>query len=391
MTTRFDYFFGGHVEMDADTMGFGGLPVDERLESDAHLATVFDEARAIAALMDATGYDTLWLAEHHFQREGYGGIPNIPMLAVYLSQLTRELNFGCMFNTVPAWHPLRLAEDYASADHLTQSRLRFGIGRGYIAREVETLGSPLDDDEANRDLFEEQVEIIFKAWNEASFAHRGKYYDLPARTSHRGRELREITLVPRPRKLPVECWQPIFSTNPRGIDFMIKHGIKAVVPGGGRALDIAAKWRHALVRSGRDAELGEDMTLVLQVHMADTQEQAMREASTWFEEQLKVLAPLGRMPALTEAQIQATFDPQKAPQAGLPTMRDLVRDGGWICGPPEHVFTRISEILEKLPGLEHVTVGGGALAIPPSAIRRDIEWFGKEVLPKFTSMANKAS
>jgi len=391
MTTRFDYFFGGHVEMDDNTMGFRGLPVDERIESDAHLATVFDEARAIATLMDGTGYDTLWLAEHHFQREGYGGISNIPMLAVYLAQLTRELNFGCMFNTVPAWHPLRLAEDYASADHLTQGRFRFGIGRGYIAREVETLGSPLDDDEANRDLFEEQVEIIFKAWNEASFVHRGKYYDLPARTPHRGRELQEITLVPRPRNLPVECWQPIFSTSPRGIDFMIKHGIKAVVPGGGRALDIATKWHRALTRSGRDAELGEDMTLVLQVHMADTQEQAIREASIWFEEQLKVLAPLGRMPTLTEAQIQATFDPHKAPLAGLPTMRDLVRDGGWICGPPEHVFARISEILEKLPGLEHVTVGGGALAIPPSAIRRDIEWFGKEVLPKFTRVASTAS
>ena len=103
MTTRFDYFFGGHVEMDDNTMGFGGLPVDERIESDAHLATVFDEARAIATLMDSTGYDTLWLAEHHFQREGYGGISNIPMLAVYLAQLTRTLNFGCMFNTVPAW------------------------------------------------------------------------------------------------------------------------------------------------------------------------------------------------------------------------------------------------------------------------------------------------
>ena len=103
MTTRFDYFFGGHVEMDDNTMGFRGLPVDERIESDAHLATVFDEARAIATLMDSTGYDTLWLAEHHFQREGYGGISNIPMLAVYLAQLTRTLNFGCMFNTVPAW------------------------------------------------------------------------------------------------------------------------------------------------------------------------------------------------------------------------------------------------------------------------------------------------
>ncbi len=366
-----------------ENMGFQGIRVDDRTEADEHLASVFDEARAIAQLMDQLNFDTLWLAEHHFQREGYGGIPNIPMLSVYLAQITERLKFGGFFNTVPTWHPLRLAEDFAVADVLTQGRVRFGIGRGYIAREVETLGSPLDDDAANRGLFEEQVEIIFKAWNEQSFSHRGVHYDLPARVLNRGRELKEITLVPRPFKRPVECWQPIFSASPRGIDFMVKHGIKGVVPGGTRVDEIAAKWREAQLRSGRDTELGEDLALVLQIHIADTQEKAIQEASIWFEEQLKVLAPLGRMPTLTEEQIQATFNPEKAPLAGLPTVHDLVRGGGWICGPPAHVFEKISEIQERLPGLERVTIGAGALAIPPSVIRQDVEWFGKEVLPKF--------
>ena len=370
-----------------DNMGFQGIPIDDRIESDEHLTSVFDEARAMAAIMDEAGYDTFWFAEHHFQREGYGGIPNIPMLSVYLAQNTERLNFGSMFNTVPAWHPLRLAEDYAMADILTQGRVRFGIGRGYIAREVETLGSPLDDDEANRELFEEQVEIIFKAWNERSFSYRGKYYDLPARVLNRGQELEDITLVPRPLNRPIECWQPIFSVSPQGIDFMIKHGIKGVVPGGGRVDEIAATWREALLRSGRDAELGEDLALVLQIHLADTQEKAIQEASVWFEEQLKVLAPLGRMPRLTQEQIQATFDSEKAPLAGLPTARDLVRDNAWICGPPEHVVEKLSEIQERLPGLERVTVGAGALAIPPSVIKQDLEWFGKEVLPKFQGAA----
>ena len=249
MITKFDSFYGGHVEM--DNLGFGGLDVDERIESDAHLATVFDEARAMAEIMDDMGYDTLWFAEHHFQREGYGGIPNIPMLSVHLAQFTERLNFGSMFNTVPTWHPLRLAEDYAVADVLTKGRVRFGIGRGYIPREVETLGAPLEDDAANREMFEEQIEIVFKAWKEQAFSHRGKNYDLPARIINRRQELEEITLVPRPTQ-PLECWQPIFSVSPRGIDFMIKHGIKGVVPGGGRVDEIAAKWQEALGCAGRD-------------------------------------------------------------------------------------------------------------------------------------------
>ena len=381
MITRFDNFFGGHVEM--SDLGFQGIPIDNRIESDNHLATAIDEARAIAEVMDEAGYDTLWLAEHHFQREGYGCIPNLPMLAVYLSQVTRRLHFGSMFNTVPAWHPLRLAEDFALAALITKGRVRFGIGRGYIAREVETLGSPLDNDQANRDLFEEQVEIIFKAWNEPSFSHRGKYYDLPARIRHRGQELEEITLVPRPANRPLECWQPIVSVNPRGIDFMVKHGIKGVLPGGGRVDEVAAKWQEALAGAGRETRLGEDLALVLQVHLADTQAQAIREATVWYEEQLKVLSPLGMIPHLTEAQIQATFDPEKAPHARLPTVHDPIRDGAWICGPPEHVFEKISEIQDRLPGLERVIIGAGGLAIPPSIIRQDLAWFGKEVMPKF--------
>lgn len=381
MITKIDYFYGGHVEM--DNMGFQGLRVDDRIESDAHLASVFEEARSIAQLMDKLNFDTLWLAEHHFQREGYGGIPNIPMLSLYLAQNTERLKFGGFFNTIPAWHPLRLAEDFAMADILTKGRVRFGIGRGYIPREVETLGSPLEDDVANRELFEEQVEIIFKAWNEQSFSHRGMHYDLPARVLNRGQELEEITLVPRPFNLPVECWQPIFSASPRGIDFMVKHGIKGVVPGGPRVDEIAASWKEAHLRAGRDTELGEDLALVLQVHIAETEAQAIQEASVWFEEQLKVLAPLGRMPTLTEEQIRATFDPEEAPLAGLPTVHDLVEGGGWICGPSAHVFEKIAAIQERLPGLERVTIGAGALAIPPSAIRQDIEKFGNEVLPQF--------
>ena len=384
MIRSFDCFYGGHVEM--DDLGFEGLPVDERIESDAHNATVLEEARSFAHIMDETGYDTLWLAEHHFQREGYGGIPNIPMLAVYLSQVTERLKYGCMFNTVPAWHPLRLAEDYAMADVLTEGRFRFGIGRGYIAREVETLGSPLDDAEANRELFEEQVDIIFKAWNESSFSHHGKHYDLPAPCPHRlQKKLEEITLVPKPAHLPVECWQPIFSASPRGIDFMIKHGIKGVVPGGGRTMEIAQKWQEGLARAGRETELGEDLALVLQIHLADSEEQAVAEATPWSQEQLKVLAPLGRMPTLTQEQILSTYNGKAAFDAGLPTVEDRVRDGGWICGPPDHVYEKICDIQESFPGLSRITIAAGALAIPPSAMRRDLEWFGKEVLPRFQS------
>src|SRR5437667_10551388 len=125
--------------------------------------------------MDDHGFDTLWLAEHHFQHEGYECLPNILMMAVHLAHLTSRLRIGCGFNITPMWHPLRLAEDFATADILTGGRTVFGVGRGYHTREVETFGSPMLNQEANRELFEWQVEIIFIAFNEVAFSHMGKY------------------------------------------------------------------------------------------------------------------------------------------------------------------------------------------------------------------------
>src|SRR5689334_20773653 len=148
------------------------------------------------------------------------------MVAMHLCGVTRSLRIGCGFNIVPMWHPLRLAEDYAMADILTGGRVIFGVGRGYHTREVETFGSPLLDQNANREMFEEGVEVIFKAFEGKPFSHQGKYYTIPPGVPYRGYTLKEITLVPAPERLPVECWQPIQSGSERAFDFMAKYGIR---------------------------------------------------------------------------------------------------------------------------------------------------------------------
>src|SRR5438128_2567495 len=228
--THFDSSFAGHIDM--DNVGYQGTPVNDRWFSNEALVTVFDKAEAIATTLDRLGYDRFWMAEHHFQPEGYECIPNLLLYAVHLAHVTERIKIGCGFNITPMWHPLRLAEDYAVADIVTGGLVIFGVGRGYQTREVEIFGAPLLDQPANRDLFEEQVDIIFKAFNDESFSHQGTYYTLPPRVPYRGYELTELTLVPRPLRRPVECWQPIQSATARGLDFMARHGIKGVVGGG---------------------------------------------------------------------------------------------------------------------------------------------------------------
>ena len=202
MITKFDSLYAGHVDL--DNVGYAGTPINDRRYDNEHLATALEKAQSMAVLMDGLGYNAFWMAEHHFQREGTECIPNVLLMALHLTHVTKNLKIGCGFNIAPMWHPLRLAEDYAMADILSNGRVIFGLGRGYHTREVETFGSPLLDQAANRELYEEQTDIIFKAFNNESFSHKGKHYTLPPEVPYRGYTLKELTLVPRPLRLPVE-------------------------------------------------------------------------------------------------------------------------------------------------------------------------------------------
>ena len=258
MITKFDTSFAGHV--DIDNVGYAGTPVNDRSLSDERLNSVFEKSQAIAQLADRLGYDTFWMAEHHFQPEGYECIPNILLLDVHLAHVTEKIKLGCAFNISPMWHPLRLAEDFATADILTKGRVVFGVGRGYHTREVETFGAPLLDQDANREMFEEQVEVMLKAFHQPSFSHHGKYYDIPPNVPYRGYDLEEITLVPRPVNRPVECWQPIQGGTQRALDFMAKHGIKGTIGGGvaegGAMRMVVESYRDALQRAGTGHRTG---------------------------------------------------------------------------------------------------------------------------------------
>ena len=380
MIKRFGTLYAGQVDL--EKMGYEGPAVNDRCYSNEHLSMVFETSEQLALLMDRLGFDTLWFAEHHFQREGYECIPNILMLAVHLAHLTERLRFGCGFNIAPMWHPLRLAEDYAVADLLTGGRVRFGVGRGYHTREVETFGNPMLDQDANRELFEEQIEIIAKAFGEPSFSHQGKHYSLPPAVPYRGYELKDLTLVPRPRTWPVEIWQPIVSASPRGLEFMAKYGIKGIVGGGAAASTqnpvLLNAWRETLARHGRQTELGGDLIFGLSVYIADSEERAFQEACPILEEYQKMFAPLGFVRPITEEQIAMVADPKTARQAGLPNPREA----GWVLGPPERTVERLLELEELYPGLEEVNIGQ-PVGTPRRVMLEQLERFGTEVLPAF--------
>ena len=385
MIHSFSASYAGHVV--DDNLGFDGMAANDRWYSNDKLATVFDWSLDIAQHLDKLGYDEFWMAEHHFQPEGYECIPNLLMLSLYLSTQTKRLKFGCGFNIAPMWHPLRLAEDFATADILTKGRVIFGVGRGYHTREVETFGSPMLDGDANRELFEEQVEVMLMAFKEESFSYHGKHYQIPAKVPYRGYELEKLSLVPRPIHQPVEVWQPLVSGNPRGINFMAKMGIKPIISNNSDPVlaDRMKLYQDAVKAHGKDIELGEDVAIGYRFFIAETQEKAMEMARPYYEEAMKFAAPLGLTP-LTPEQIGAVADPAHSRGGALPSLEQAVAGHGWLCGPAEMIVEHLQSVQEKFPGVERVNLGA-VMGMPREVFKDQLSKFAEEVMPSFSKPA----
>ena len=378
MIKNFSVFYVGNIDL--EDVGLDGIPANDRRYKNERLTQSMETAEKAAVLMDELGYHALWMAEHHFQREGYECIPNVIMMGTHLAAKTERLKFGCGFNIVPMWHPLRLAEDYAMADVLTGGRMIFGVGRGYHSREVETFGSPVIDNDLNRELFEEQIEVILKAFNSESFSHHGKNYTIPASVPYRGYDLEEITLVPRPLNLPVETWQPVVSGS--SIDFTVKNGFNGVVALTGEKLVDQAfhRFRDACERNGRSNVLGSGLALGIGFYIADNENDAMERLRPFHDERFKWFAPFGFVRyADEEGRVWGT---PGAP-ARTPRIEDGVEQKAWICGPPSHQIEFLREIEEKYPGLENIILHWPE-GMPRDEYLSQLRIFAEEVMPAFT-------
>ena len=382
MFKSFSASYAGHVV--DDQLGLDGTPANDRWYPNEQLAEAFDWALDFSRHLEANGYDEFWMAEHHFQPEGYECIPNLLMLGLYLACNTQRLKFGCGFNITPMWHPLRLAEDFAMADILSGGRIVFGVGRGYHSREVETFGSPMFDGDANRELFEEQVEVMVKAFSQDSFSHQGKHYTIPAPVPYRGYTLEKLSLVPRPVSQPVDIWQPLVSGNPKGVDFMGRVGIKAMVantpePALAERLEM---YQQAAANHGRELALGEDIALGYRFFIAENREKAIEQARPYFEEAMKFAAPLGLM-RLEPEQINAVADARLRRGVELPSLEGAVESGTWLCGSADDVVNHLKSAEAKYPGVERINLGS-VMGMPREVFKDQLSRFASDVMPAFS-------
>lgn len=379
---RVDVNFFGTVPM-PDAGDPDVAPTARRYGNDAVLAC-YDNLLHWAQTADGLGYDTIWLTEHHFQHEGYEVLPNLIMFGLHGTHLTRELRFGQMFNVVPQWHPLRLAEDFALADILSGGRMQFGVGRGTVPREAWALGTvvasgdndmSVEHDRINREVFEEAMEVIKLAWTSERFSYRGKHFVFPPDdVPDRGSMVGDLTLIPKPTH-PIDVYQPV--TSPETIEYVPRAGHKAVYwlqhPESQKQ-----KWdRYAEIRAemGDPVAPGQDRCMVLNLHVARTREEALRTGTPGHDEFCAFLAPYGRFSSYRRA------DGSKAPFGFQPTVADSNDQRIMCIGSIDDAVDTIGFYREVLD-LEHLCIFFDLPGLTREQIDEQMHLVADEVMPR---------
>ena len=375
------FLFGG-VEMDDASAG-PPAPTDRRYD---HKETWRTTERIIdmGVVCDRLGFDSFWLTEHHFQHEGYEVIPNGILAGTILAERTERIRIGMAFNVVPQWHPLRLAEDFATLHNISGGRGILGVGRGTVPREAETLGTQIGSfdnpdkaaaDELNRKQFDEAMQVIRMALDSETFSFHGDVYDFPPPgIPDRGGFVTELSLVPRPL-YPYEIWQAV--TSPPTLEQVPRWGWGGVFWNNHHSF-VKMRWeRFAEIYAaahGRELGRGEHRLLVLNVRVADTHEEAVASVRDGHDEFWKFLGPYGWS--------KGYMGPDGRPaQPGLiPTLEESMDQNICLVGTGEDVAETINWYDEQI-GLENLLLFPAMPGDPYEQVEEHLHRLASEVLP----------
>jgi alkanesulfonate monooxygenase SsuD/methylene tetrahydromethanopterin reductase-like flavin-dependent oxidoreductase (luciferase family) len=378
------FFFGG-VEMDDAGPG-APAPMDRRYTNEQCMKATLDYVNS-AIEADRLGYDSFWTTEHHFQYEGYEIIPNGLLISMWIAAQTRNIRLGAMFNVVPQWNPLRLAEDFATLHNLSGGRGMLGVGRGTVPREVlhlndkgVSIGSHDNPDQAaaddlNREVFEESMEIIRRSLTQERFSFQGKHFQIPVPgIPDRGTTVQELTLIPRPL-YPFEIWQAVTSPPTLGYVPVVGHG---AVFWNQHYSFIKRFWdtygQKYTEAHGVELEAHEKRMLVVSVRIEDTHEKAMETARPGHDEFWKFLGPYG----WSRGYMGEGGKPAKP--GLIPSLEESIENKTIIVGTPEEVAEGI-QFYRDLLGLEYLTIFPHLIGDPYKKADEQMARFMTEVVP----------
>lgn len=148
-----------------------------------------DELRLIRHA-EELGFDTIWLTEHHFADDGYS--PSVVTIAAAIAAVTERVRIGFNLLLLPFHNAIRVAEDIATVDVLSNGRVDPGFGQGYARHEFAGYG--LDRSE-RLSRFTEGIQVLQGLWSQDTFSHEGRHYQIDG-----------ARLVPKPVQSPMPLW-----------------------------------------------------------------------------------------------------------------------------------------------------------------------------------------
>ncbi len=251
-------------------MKFGVLQFFSWPDRRVTLPTVYERVLQRIEIMDRSGYDAVWITEHHFN--DYSVCPSIPVMGAFVAARTKRLHIATGVTLAAFYHPLRLAEEIALLDILSGGRVYWGAGRGFDPKEFRTFGMTAEE---SYPRFREAVDIVMSAWRNQHLTYRGKYFSFD-----------DIEVLPKPLQQPhPPMWVAAYS--PSAIEWAAEQGYSIMLDPHSPASVIGEKmetWRRLLAQHGHHAE-GRVIPTVRLVAIADTDSKAAqvaREGAKWL-------------------------------------------------------------------------------------------------------------
>jgi alkanesulfonate monooxygenase SsuD/methylene tetrahydromethanopterin reductase-like flavin-dependent oxidoreductase (luciferase family) len=326
--------------------------------------TGFAESLEQMIAAETYGFDALWLAELHFQKER-ALLASPLVVGAALAARTRRIKLVTAVQVLPLGHPLRLAEDVATLDHLSQGRLEFGVGRSGLPGHYQGFNIPYAE---SRERFLETLDIIVKAWTQDRFSHDGRFY-----------RFEDVCIVPKPFQRPHPPIR-VAATTPETFPMVGRMGHSAFVAV--RTVPIPnlrtfiGGYHEGWAAAGHPGR--GTVALSVPVYVADTAAAAREEpeASTmhFFRSISRALTPrsgaAATMPSGARAELLGAIS------------YDGVLDQFAVFGTPEAVVDRLAELRDAL-GLTSLAAWmnpGGQ--IPHERVLRSMRLFAERVIPR---------
>ena len=321
----------------------------------------FEHAMAEMIAAEDCGYDAIWLAEIHFQKDR--SVLAAPLaIAAALAGRTRRVKLGIAVQVLPLSHPLHIAEDVATIDHLSGGRIDLGVGRSGLPAHYTGFNIPYAD---SRDRFLETLDILVKAWTQERFTHEGKFF-----------QFRDVCLVPKPRQRPHPPIR-IAATTPDTYPMVGRMGYPVFLAVRTSSISELTGWigsYHQAWKAARHPGRGE-VGVIIPVYVADTARQAREEpeasAMHFYRSIGQALAKSTTTTMRTEAGqrlIDISYD-------------EVLRDFA-VYGTPEAVADRLLELRETL-GYSTLSVwmnSGGQ--VPHERVMKSMRLFAERVMPR---------